>query len=334
MAGEDDEVIVALSGDTSTTDVKVIEAKNGAVAVDFNGDEAVEDPVADLKKQFGQISGQLRTVVTKQHQTEQQLQDTTQRLHRAESQVVVSQIDTVESGIAQVQAEASQAEQDYARAFEAGDGPAMARAQRVMMRAETNLAKLTEAKQDLQEAAKRGPVQQQTRQQAQPAADPVERVASTLSPRSAAWIRSHPDCITDPKMNARMMAAHNLAIADDIPLDSDEYFERIEKGIRPVQQQERKTTKVAATEGDGRRPSSGAASAAGSSGGMNGGATTVKLTAREAASATDGTLVWNYDDPTGQSRFKKGDPIGLAEMARRKHEGQKAGLYDKNNFEA
>lgn len=332
MAGEDDEVIVALSGDTSTTDVKVVEVgKNGATVVDFNnGDGDGEDPVADLKKQFGQISGQLRTVVTKQQQTEQQLQDTTQRLHRAESQVVVSQIDTVESGIAQVQAEAVQAEADYARAFEAGDGPAMARAQRVMMRAETNLAKLTEAKQDLQEAAKRGPVQQQARQQAQPAADPVERVASTLSPRSAAWIRSHPDCITDPKMNARMMAAHNLAIAEDIPLDSDEYFERIEKGIKPVKQQEVQSQQK--TNGDGRRPSSGAASAAGSSGGMNGGATTVKLTAREAAAATDGSLVWNFDSPDG--KHKKGEPLGLAEYARRKHEGMKAGLYNPNNIEA
>jgi len=58
------------------------------------------------------------------------------------------------------------------------------------------------------------------------------------------------------------------------------------------------------------------------------------LTKGEAASATDGTLQWNYDDPTGQNRWKKGDVIGLAEMARRKHEGMKAGLYDKNAFEA
>ena len=54
----------------------------------------------------------------------------------------------------------------------------------------------------------------------------------------------------------------------------------------------------------------------------------------EAASATDGTLVWNYDDPSGKNQYKKGDPIGLAEMARRKHEGQKAGLYDRNAIEA
>lgn len=331
MAGEDDEVVIALSGDTSTMDVKALE-KGGAQVVDFNNEG--EDPVADLKKQFGQISGKLRTVETKQQVTEQQLHDTTQRLHRAESQVVVSQIDTVESGIAAVEAEANAAEQRYAAAFEAGDAPAMARAQREMARAEANKLRLTEAKQDLEDAAKRRPNPQ--REQDNPirrvAADPVEAVAAQLSPKSAAWIRSHPECVTDPKLNARMMAAHNLAIAEDIPLDSEEYFERIEKGIKPVQQVQKKGGDQKG--GDGRRPSSGAASGAGAGGGMNGGAVEVRLTKGEAQSATDGTLVWNYDDPSGQSRFKKGDPIGLAEMARRKHEGMKAGLYDKSAYEA
>ena len=155
-----------------------------------------------------------------------------------------------------------------------------------------------------------------------------------MTPKSAAWLRAHPECVTDPKMNARMLAAHNLALADDIPVESQEYFDRIEAGIKPVKAQQQQKQQEKAPNGDGRRPSSAAASGGNAGGGLNGGATTVKLTAREAASATDGTLVWNYDDPTGQKRFQKGDPIGLAEMARRKHEGQKAGLYDKNSFEA
>jgi hypothetical protein len=332
MAGEnDDDVIVALSGDTSTTNVTAIEPKGGAQSVDFNSEDGEADPVADLKKQFGQLTGRLQTVVADQQQTAQQLHDTTQRLQRAESQVVVSQIDTVENGIAQVEADAEAAEQAYARAFEAGDGMAMARAQRLIARAETDRGKLVEAKQSLQEAAKRGPQQQREPQQQRRApADPVEAVAANLSPKSAAWIRAHPECITDPKANARMMAAHNLALADDVAVDSAEYFERIEAGVKPAV---KKADPKPAT-GDGRRPSSGAASGGAAGGGLNGGATTVKLTRGEAASATDGTLVWNYDDPSGQNRFKKGEPIGLAEMARRKHEGQKAGLYDKSAFEA
>jgi hypothetical protein len=55
------------------------------------------------------------------------------------------------------------------------------------------------------------------------------------------------------------------------------------------------------------------------------------LTKNEAASATDGTLVWNYSDPKG--KFKKGEPIGIAEMARRKKTMKEQGLYDKSYME-
>ena len=75
-----------------------------------------------------------------------------------------------------------------------------------------------------------------------------------------------------------------------------------------------------------------APTAAVSSNGNGQGGAPVTLTKREAASATDGTLVWNWDDPKG--KFKKGDPIGLQEMARRKVNGMKRGLYDRSFNEA
>jgi hypothetical protein len=327
----DDEVIINLQGDTTTTQVTKVEP-GGAESVDLNDDGG--DPVADLKKQFTAMSSQLSAVAKT---TQQRLDDTQQRLQRAEGQVVTSQLDTVENGIAATEAEARGAEQAYATAFEAGDGPAMARAQRLIARYETQLQRLTEARQDLQEQAKAKPAdQQQGRQQpsqARQTTDPVEHLAGSMTPKSAAWIRAHPEVATDPRAYNRMLAAHNLAIADDVAVESDEYFKRIEDGIKvkKVAQADPKPTNGT---GDGRRPSSAAAAGGGTGGGLNGGATSVKLTTREAASATDGTLVWNYDDPTGQKRWVKGDPIGLAEMARRKHEGQKQGLYDKNSFEA
>jgi hypothetical protein len=53
----------------------------------------------------------------------------------------------------------------------------------------------------------------------------------------------------------------------------------------------------------------------------------VRLTAREAAAAVDGTHIWNYDDP--QKKFKKGDPIGVQEFARRKQKLTQQGAYDR-----
>ena len=63
-------------------------------------------------------------------------------------------------------------------------------------------------------------------------ADPVEALASQLSPRSADWVRRNPQYATDPRLYQKMIAAHNLAVADDIPADSDDYFDAIEDTLR------------------------------------------------------------------------------------------------------
>lgn len=62
-------------------------------------------------------------------------------------------------------------------------------------------------------------------------ADPVEALASQLTPRSADWIRRNSKFARDPKLYQRMLAAHSLAVTDDITPDSDEYFESIERTL-------------------------------------------------------------------------------------------------------
>jgi len=200
--------------------------------------------------------------------------------------------------------------------------------------ATARLHRLEEAKADIEDGIKQrpkeAPVTHQQPRQPQRSADPVEEFTKGMTSRSAAWVRAHPECVTDEKKYKKMMAGHAQALADDIEVDSDEYFSRVEAAVGGKKAADPKS----AAEGDGRRPSSAAAPAAGSGGPLSGGGVEVRLTKGEAASATDGTLVWNYPDPTGQNRWKKGEPIGLSEMARRKHEGKKSGLYDKNNMDA
>jgi hypothetical protein len=62
--------------------------------------------------------------------------------------------------------------------------------------------------------------------------DPVEALASQLSPRSADWVRRNPQCVTDPRMYQKMVAAHNLAIADGYQPDTDDYFGYVEDTLR------------------------------------------------------------------------------------------------------
>jgi len=296
----------------------------GAVITKVEGEKPIaqqDDPISDLKGQFETLKGQLGQTTQRLVGAERELETTRQQLETTKKEATSSQLDTVMSGIQAAESELKSAKQEFVTAAEAGNFSAQADAQERIAEAKARVLRLREAEGDLKDQATTKPApRQETRQQ--PSHDPVEAFTKGMSPKSAAWIRSHPDCVTDPKKNARMLAAHNLAMADDIPVDSDDYFARIEAGITPAKAQQQEQPKVNI------RPSAPVAPAGNASGGMNGGGQTVKLSQREATAATDGTVVWNWDDPKG--KFKKGDPVGLAEFARRKVQMIKDGHYDKS----
>lgn len=137
-------------------------------------------------------------------------------------QIVVSAIETVKRdnlNNRRAYAEALQA-QDFTKAAEINDVISMNNAK---------LLQLESGRQALEErvvAARNAPPPRE-----EPPSDPVETVASQLSPRSAAWVRSHPECVRDQKMYSKMLGAHHLAVGEGLPADSDEYFEFIENQL-------------------------------------------------------------------------------------------------------
>lgn len=72
-------------------------------------------------------------------------------------------------------------------------------------------------------------------------ADPVEAMASNLTPRSAEWVRAHPEYARDQALTRRMVRAHEDALDEGIRPDTDEYFDYVETRLKvrqaPVQQE-------------------------------------------------------------------------------------------------
>jgi hypothetical protein len=300
-----------LDDEAITVTLPVEEGEAVITKVEGQQKAATEDPIQDLKGQFETLKGTLNQTTQRLAGAERELQTRDQQLAEVRKEVTSSQLDTVTTGIQAAEAEADAAERAYISAYEAGDGQAMAKAQRRIAGAEAKVQRLKEAEGDLKEQATAKPAPRpEVRRQVD---DPVEALASTLAPRAAAWIRAHPECVTDEKLNARMMAGHNLAKADGYAEGSDDYFRVIDEMVSS-KQADGKQVKI--------RPSAPVAPTGGS-GGMGGGGTTVTLSAREAQAATDGTHVWNYGP-------KKGEPIGTVEFARRKMAMTKEGHYDRS----
>lgn len=63
------------------------------------------------------------------------------------------------------------------------------------------------------------------------APDPVEEVASRLTPNAAAWVRAHPEFVTDQRKNARLMSAHYAAMDEGLTADSPDYIRFVEDRV-------------------------------------------------------------------------------------------------------
>lgn len=99
----------------------------------------------------------------------------------------------------------------------------------------TNAARLVqlESGREAMEAEKTSPRPRAA--DAMPVVDLVEALASQLTPRSAVWVRAHPEYVKDVRLNRKMIRAHEDAIDDGCEPDSDEYFKYVETrlGVKP-----------------------------------------------------------------------------------------------------
>lgn len=280
------------------------------------------DPLDDLKGQFSTLQSTLQSTSQQLVAAQTEAQQAKQEAQQARTEVIETRKDSVEQGIAAAKADGDAAETEYAAAMEQGDFKAAARAQRRMAAAETTVRQLTEAKNDLEVEVKKPAAQPRKVEQQ---VDRTEQYIRNFTPASQAWLRSHMDFVTDATKNSKLITAHHVAIDAGFTPDTPEYFEAVEKklGLRQDTGKQQQTGQ--------RRPIAPAAPVTPSGGGMQGRvANEVTLTPKEAVAAQDGTHTWAYDDPTGKGRFKKGDPIGLQEFARRKAIMTARGDYDKS----
>jgi hypothetical protein len=311
------------------------------------------DPVAELKAQVETAQAerererQGRQEADRQAQADRAARAAAERdAETVRSEISETRLSSVDAGIAAANAEIAAAENDSISAQEAGDWKRNTEAVKRLARAEATRMRLEEAKSDLE--SQRTSLEerpQRTQRQDAPAAssDPVEVFISGRASETQRWLRAHPEharalamtiagqaSVEEQRRSAKVNAAHNDAMGEGFAPDTPEYFAHVEEFLG-MNKKEPEPAKTAAVPKKAAALVAPVSSADG--GAMNGNSSVVKLSQREAMAAQDGTLIWNYPDPTGQNRWKKGEPIGIQEMARRKREGMKQGLYDKTWLE-
>ncbi len=324
MAGEDDvqELDIKIIADDEAN-TEAAQAADEKVVQKAGDGENKDAAVADIAAQYQEIKDREAEALRRAEAAERRAQAAETQAETAKKQVTNSQLDTVVTALNAAKSDADQAKRDIRIAKEAGDIEAEIDAQDRLAQARADERRLDEARSDLEARAKAPP----RRQEAEPA-DIVEAYVRGRTAPTANWLRAHPEFIRDPRKQAKLTAAHYDAEGDGLVADTPEYFAHVEKFLglggavqkAPVEAPQRRATAPVAPAGQVANGGNG------SSGG-----TTVTLTKGENMAATDGTHTWNYDDPKG--KFKKGEPIGVHEFARRKLAMMKRGDYDRTYSE-
>ena len=184
--------------------------------VDTSNSQVVtpEEGIEDLKRKL-QLSEAARL------EAETRERAASERAQRASGQVEDTNLTLVKSGIERVNRDREVLKANYATAMANGDFTEAANIQEQMSDAAVHLQRLTEGKEAMEAQAK-VPKPQPV------AGDPVEALAKQLTPRSAAWVRAHPEYARDNRLYQKMLAAHNLVVSDGYEPDSDDYFNNVE----------------------------------------------------------------------------------------------------------
>lgn len=220
---------VELELEESTPEIVVEDTKEEHKGPDKK--EKMPDEGIDELKRMLEAERELRAEAERMAQQNAEIaQAAAQHAQKAEKNVQDSNLQLIVNAIDAFQKDNDTIKMHIRDALQAGDYDKAADLQSAMSMNNAKLLQLQNGRAALQErlAQPVQPVQPPAPMQRK---DAVEELASQLSPRSAAWIRAHPECARDTKMFNKMVGAHNFAIGEGYIPDSDAYFDYIESKL-------------------------------------------------------------------------------------------------------
>jgi hypothetical protein len=180
----------------------------------------------ELPPEVRELKFQLEQEKLARAEAEKRARMASEREYVAKNEVTDTNLSLINTAISSTQQETGYLKAEYREAMATGDYDRTAEIQQRMSDNAARLLQLQNGKDALERQGR------QVAPQYQHPMDPVEALAAQLSPRSANWVRANPQFATDPRLFQKMIAAHNLALADGLQPDTDDYFATVEETLR------------------------------------------------------------------------------------------------------
>ena len=216
-----DDAAKKVPGAAKVDDAPVVEVAKVADTPKID-DKAVLTPDAGLEK----LKKQLDDERIARLDADRRAQEASDSELRARTEVQDTNLNLLTTAIASVKQSNEALKVQYREARAANDPDAEFAVQEAMAQNAAKLLQLEQGKTALEKAPKPAP-----RVSADPLDTYVRQAQANGFPRSAAWLRAHPDCVRDDKKNRKMIRAHEDALDDGLKPDSDPYFAFIEQRL-------------------------------------------------------------------------------------------------------
>lgn len=242
---QDDEIDLEIEGD----EPEAVEAKPAAKV------EPKEDEALALRKQVEELR-RSEEAATKRAVAAQKARDA-EFLARTKAEAEVSrsrieseqsQMETLNAAISAAKAEADAAQQQIEIAMGEGDAKKQAEAYRALARAEANIGRLADGKDELEyrinvmRAEAKKVVEAKTAEPEKTEERPVEKIdpieSLQVPDRAKEWLREHREYAEDARKNAKLQVAHWEALDEGHKEFSTPYFAAIERLLGLGKQEE------------------------------------------------------------------------------------------------
>lgn len=258
-----------MSEDQNDVDVVVEEPAKASepdieVKVDDEKPSKVEKSAPEPDDAIQALKKRLDAEKYARQEAEKRAHMATQQVAKAQSEVNETNYHLVSNALETVKARSEQLKSAYSEAMGMNDFARAAEIQQAMATNASQMDKLKQGKKEMKQqlrALKNG--ERQPIAPMQHNVDPIEQMASAVSPKSASWLRYNRDNLKDDRAIRKMFRAHEDAIEDGIEPDSDDYFKFIEGrlGINRDDSQDTSSSRKSApppaapvSRGNGQRP--------------------------------------------------------------------------------
>lgn len=224
----DEEIIVVDGGDEQH------DASSGSDA--DAGAESLKEQLAAEKKRADESERRAAERDTEARRAEE-------KAARSQSDLEDSRLLTIQNAIAATEAKRKDLRSRLIAAKSAGDWETETDLSLEVAQVTTEMQRLTEGKNVLENRI----TEERERAKAPPTpADPLEAAVAKMTPRSANWVRSHPEVVFDPVRNAELVLADKLAQRAGIDPNSDAYYAHMDKQMGYGDMEDRATSRRAA----------------------------------------------------------------------------------------